>query len=101
MKQTEKEQRKLITCYFTIEKPSIPYLTAGLYIEVLEICKISPQMETFLKTIMKTWTTNIQLNTYNKQIKIKKTSKSTQKCFKVTLLVHCGSNFVLIRYRMH
>lgn len=68
MKQAEKQQRNLKTCFIDYKKAfdSVPHS----WIEkVLEIYKIHPTIRLFLSTIMKSWRTNIQLTTDKEQIK--------------------------------
>lgn len=70
MKQIEKQQRNMNTCYIDYQKAfdSIPHTWL---IKTLDIYKINNHIQKFLYTIMQTWRTTIQLNTNEHHIEIK------------------------------
>lgn len=71
MKQTEKQQRNLITCYIDYKKAfdSIPH---SWLLKILEIYKIDQHIQHFLSVTMQTWRTTIHLTTNQKRIEIDK-----------------------------
>lgn len=68
MKQTEKQQRNLQTCFIDYKKAfdSVPHSWLK---KVLQIYKINPIIRNFLASIMNTWKTSICLTTDKEQIR--------------------------------
>lgn len=69
MKQVEKQQRNISSCYIDYQKAfdSIPH---SWLLKVLDIYKIDPYIKKFLYMVMQTWRTTIQLNTNKIKIEI-------------------------------
>lgn len=67
MKQAEKQQRNIHTCYIDYKKAfdSVPH---SWLLKILDIYKIHPMIKSFLRHVMTTWKTRIHLTTSDEEI---------------------------------